>query len=212
MFRESETHLLRCQQRDWHRQARPTLLPHPVGLAGTSTWRSKTRDRRYCKLGGMKLRALRLNLVGEKRKGKWGKVESTGFNSLPYLEQVTNCSLQPFLLLSQIRLYSRKSMATTQKIQEINSQPADQKVCLKKHREETSAAEINSRLSFNSLIGSLGITHDLPSRPHAHLLSPGCLSPTSFGSFAAFSPRGHLCLSQIPRRFLEQSSCPERNS
>jgi hypothetical protein len=72
-------------------------------------------------LGGVKLRALGLNLVGKKRKGKWGKVEYTGFNSLPYLEQITNCSLQPFILLSQIRLYSRKSMATTQKIQEINS-------------------------------------------------------------------------------------------
>jgi hypothetical protein len=105
----------------------------------------------------MRLRALGLNLVGEKRKVKWGKVECTGFNSLPYLEQVTNCSLQPFILLSQIRLYSRKSMATTQKIQEINSQPADQKVANKKHREGTSAAEINSRWSFNLLIGTLGI-------------------------------------------------------
>lgn len=99
MCKARETYLRRCQQRDLHRRARPTLLPHLVGLAGTLTWQSKTRDRRCCKMGGMKLRALGQNLVGEKRKVKWGKVECTGFNSLPYLEQVTNCSLQPIYII-----------------------------------------------------------------------------------------------------------------
>ena len=76
MFKQRETYLRRCQQRDWHRQARPTLHPHPVGLAATSTYRSETRDRRCCKLGGMKLRALGQSLVEEKRKGSGEKLSS----------------------------------------------------------------------------------------------------------------------------------------
>ena len=86
---ETETYL---QQHDWYpqleRQVRPLPLP-VVGHVGTLTWRSVFRGHAIVVVRwGRTRRTMVVDLVGEKRKRKWGIVEYTGFNSLPYLGEI----------------------------------------------------------------------------------------------------------------------------